>query len=181
MGECVKKPRAARLARASKAGAALCAFALSGCMSAGLDSFSSFGNSLAPQALPAGVEDYPDDEVLAVAKLRFREGAYGKAARHFERAVEVEPGNGEAWLGLGAAYDRVRRFDLADRAYRQAAGLVGERPEFFNNVGYSYLLRGDVAQARASFLRARELAPTNVTVNNNLDLLHAALREQRKN
>ncbi|MXQ10694.1 tetratricopeptide repeat protein [Microvirga makkahensis] len=127
--------------------------------------------------LPATVEPYPDDEVLRAAKAHFAEGNYGHAARYYERAVEVEPTDGEAWLGLAASYDRVRRFDLADRAYWSAARYVGNRPEYFNNVGYSYLLRGDIQKARSNFLKALELDPDNLTLLNNLELLRDSARK----
>jgi Flp pilus assembly protein TadD len=151
------------------------ALLLSGCTGAGTIGLSSFGNSLASSELPSSVDPYPDDQVLAVAKTHFSEGNYGHAARYFERAVEISRDDPEAWLGLAASYDRVRRFDLADRAYREAAGLVGQRPEYYNNVGYSYLLRGDVAKARANFLKARELEPASPTINNNLELIRDAM------
>jgi Flp pilus assembly protein TadD len=139
---------------------------LSACNSTG-----SFGNNDPTIELPTTVEKYPDDEVLRVAKAEFAAGKYGHAARYYERAVEITPNDGEAWLGLAASYDRIRRFDLADRAYREAARYVGGQAEYYNNIGYSYLLRGDLLKARSSFLRARELDPSNVTVNNNLELL----------
>jgi Flp pilus assembly protein TadD len=141
---------------------------------------SSFGDGLAAIELPATVETYPDGEVLQVAKTQFAEGNYGHAARYYERAVEVAPKNAEAWLGLAASYDRVRRFDLADRAYREAGLLVGDRAEYYNNVGYSYLLRGDVAKARSNFLKAYEIDPTSVTVNNNLELLRDNLSKSKR-
>jgi len=147
------------------------ALLLSGCTGTRIAGLSSFGNTLASSALPSSVEPYPDDQVLAVAKTHFSEGNYGHAARYFERAVEISRDDPEAWLGLAASYDRVRRFDLADRAYRELASLIGNRPEYYNNVGYSYLLRGDVAKARANFLKARGMDDANLTINNNLELI----------
>jgi Flp pilus assembly protein TadD len=132
---------------------------------------SGWGNSVTELELPATVDPYPDNEVFSVAKVQFAEGNFGHAARYYERAVEVEPNNGEAWLGLAASYDRVRRFDLADRAYREAGRLIGDRAEYYNNIGYSYLLRGDAAKARSNFLKAHELDPTSATINNNLEML----------
>lgn len=153
---------------------------LSACNSTGLG-LSSFGDGPSEIALPASVEPYPDSEVLKVAKTQFAEGNYGHAARYYERAVEVTPNDAEAWLGLAASYDRVRRFDLADRAYREAGRLVGDRAEYYNNVGYSYLLRGDPVKARINFLRAYELDPKNVTVSNNLELLRDNIMRARSN
>ncbi len=142
--------------------------------------FSSFGNRLSEISLPTTVEPYPDGEVLKIAKTQFVSGNYGHAARYYERAVEVDANNAEAWLGLAASYDRVRRFDLADRAYREAGRLVGNRAEFYNNIGYSYLLRGDAAKAHSNFLKAHELDPTSVTVNNNLEMLRDQTMRAKK-
>jgi Flp pilus assembly protein TadD len=160
--------------------AALLACALPFLSACNTTALSSFGNSVTELDLPSSVEEYPDSEVFKVAKVQFSQGNYGLAARYYERSVEVDPNNAEAWLGLAASYDRVRRFDLADRAYREAGRLVGDRPEYYNNVGYSYLLRGDVVKARANFLKAHELDPTDLTINNNLDLLRDSLVRSRK-
>ncbi len=165
--------------RSLAVGLVMCiALPLSACNSAG--ALSSFSDGPAALELPATVDAYPDGEVLHVAKTQFAEGNFGHAARYYERAVEIMPKNPEAWLGLAASYDRVRRFDLADRAYREAGLLIGDRAEYYNNIGYSYLLRGDVAKARTNFLRAYELDPASITVNNNLDLLRDGISRSRK-
>lgn len=146
-------------------------FLLPACQTGEDGLLSSWSNTTPEIDLPDSVEAYPDAEVLAVAKAQFARGNYGHAARYYERAVEVAPNNGEAWLGLAASYDRVRRFDLADRAYREAGRYLGTRAEYYNNIGYSYLLRGEPAKARANFLKAQELDPASPTINNNLDML----------
>src|SRR5215831_3874114 len=84
--------------------------------------------------------DRADD--LTLGKRHYRERNYGLAEKHFRRAVETLPRDGEAWLGLAASYDRLHRYDLADRAYREAIAIYGPRAEVLNNIGYSYLLRG---------------------------------------
>jgi Flp pilus assembly protein TadD len=106
----------------------------------------------------------------------FGRGAYGTASRYFRDAVEKAPKDATAWVGLAASYDRIRRFDLADQAYRQAIKLAGETLSLLNNQGYSYMLRGDLARARAKFLKAYELAPDNPVVLNNLELLNTSYR-----
>jgi Flp pilus assembly protein TadD len=142
---------------------------------------SSWGSSVTALELPSTVDPYPDNEVFTVAKVQFAEGNFGHAARYYERTVEVDPNNGEAWLGLAASYDRIRRFDLADRAYREAGRLIGDRAEYYNNIGYSYLLRGDAAKARSNFLKAHEIDPTSATINNNLDMLRDNLTRSKPN
>ena len=70
----------------------------------------------------------------------------------------------------------MRRFDLADQAYATAIKLTGETVQILNDRGYSYLLRGDLGKARAKFLRAHQLGPTNLTVVNNIALLNSSYR-----
>lgn len=84
------------------------------------------------------------------------------------------PRDATAWIGLGASYDRVGRFDLSDRAYRQATKLVGETTAILNNEGYSYMLRGKLIEARRKFLKAYERDPDNPTIQNNLKLLDSS-------
>jgi len=148
---------------------------LSACNS--VDSTSSFGNPLAPIDLPDHVNPYPDNQVLQVAQAQFAQGNYGHAARYYQRAVEVAPQNGEAWLGLAASYDQVRRFDLADRAYREAGKYLGQKAEYYNSLGYSYMLRGDLAKAQGQLLKAQEIDPANPTISNNLQMLRGAFAQ----
>ena len=70
---------------------------------------------------------------LSLGKKQFRAANFGLAERHFRRAVEQYPRDLESWVGLAASYDRLRRFDLADRAYDQAMKIAGPSPEILNN------------------------------------------------
>ena len=82
-------------------------------------------------------------------------------------------------MGLAAAYDRLRRFDLADRAYRQAIRIAGATPEILNNQGFSYMLRGDYRRARATLLAARAKDPDSPYIANNLQLLEQSARKRK--
>lgn len=115
---------------------------------------------------------HASDNLLQTAKAEFREGRFGLAEKGFRKAVEVSPRDAEAWVGLAASYDRLRRFDLADRAYVQAIKLVGRNTMMLNNLGYSQLLRGDLKKARRHFLAAYEREPDNPIIRNNLELLN---------
>ena len=120
----------------------------------------------------------PDDD-LNLGKRHYRERHYGLAEQHFRRAVEKLPRDGEAWLGLAASYDRLRRYDLADRAYREALSIFGPRPEVINNIGYSYMLRGDLRRARQKFVEAQAKDPQNPTIANNIALVDEAARRKK--
>lgn len=115
---------------------------------------------------------HASDNLLVTAKAHFREGRFGLAEQSYRKAVEVSARDAEAWIGLAASYDRLRRFDLADRAYDQAIKLVGKTPMMLNNLGYSQLLRGDLRKARTYFLAAYEAEPDNPFIRNNLELLN---------
>ncbi len=120
-----------------------------------------------------GPRFYPGDEDARVARAHLMHGDYGLALRYFQGAAETTPQNGAAWIGLAACYDRLGRFDLADRAYKRAALLLGQNPVVLNNHGYSYLLRGRARQAERLLYQAASLAPNNPTIANNLAVLHA--------
>jgi Flp pilus assembly protein TadD len=135
-----------------------------------------------PEAYPPGpwsaAQDPFDD--LALGKRHYREENYGLAEMHFRRVTEKEnvpaQRKAEAWVGLAAAYDRLKRFELADRAYQAAIAIVGPTPEILNNQGFSYMLRGDYRRARAKLTEALALDPTNPYIQNNLELLEKSMR-----
>ena len=118
----------------------------------------------------------PKDD-LSLGKQHFRQENYGLAEHYFRRAAELHPRDAEAWLGLAASYDRLRRFELADRAYKQAIVIVGATPEVLNNQGYSFMLRGDYPRARAKFAEAQALDPKNPYILNNIKLLQESSRK----
>src|SRR5215813_13793760 len=70
-------------------------------------------------------DERPSDEPLYLGKLHFRNGDYGLAEEYYRRAVEANRNSLDAWLGLAATYDRLRRFDLAEKAYRTLIGEAG--------------------------------------------------------
>jgi len=132
----------------------------------------------AVEPFPPLTPSSPHDD-LSLGKMNSRQGNYGLAERYFRRAVETGPREAEAWLGLAASYDRLRRFDLADRAYDQLLRLTGGSPGVLNNQGYSYMLRGDFKRARIVLLEAQAKDPANPYIKNNLDLLEESVRTRR--
>jgi Flp pilus assembly protein TadD len=120
----------------------------------------------------------PNDD-LSLGKENFREGNYGLAERYFRKAAESGPRDAEAWLGLAAAYDRLRRFELADRAYEEVIKIAGPTPAILNNQGYSYMLRGQFDRAREILNRARAKDPDNPYIQNNIALLEESIRTRK--
>ena len=133
------------------------------------------GGPLAPGGLLGS--DTKDD--LNLGKKYYRMANHGLAERYFRKAVELHPRDAEAWLGLAASYDQLRRFELADRAYGEVFKIVGKTPEVLNNQGYSYMLRGEYRRARQTLLQARAMDRGNPFVQNNLDLLAKSSRKRK--
>jgi tetratricopeptide (TPR) repeat protein len=128
-------------------------------------------------AVPKGLLGKDPNDDLSLGKKYFRSANFGLAERHFRRAVEQHPRDLESWIGLAASYDRLRRWDLADRAYDQAMKIAGPTAEILNNKGYSLMLRGDYRNARDCLLQALAQDPGNPYVKNNLDLLEVSFRK----
>ncbi len=133
------------------------------------------GEPVAPLAQPGLLGDDPNDD-LQLGKKYFRSNNFGLAEKSFRTAVEKHPRDPEAWVGLAASYDRLRRFDLADRAYQEAIRIVGRTPEVLNNLGFSYLLRGDHARALKIFREAQGKDPANPYIQANIQLLEESAR-----
>jgi Flp pilus assembly protein TadD len=116
-------------------------------------------------------DERPSDEPLYLAKLQFRNGNYGLAEQYYRRAVEANPDSLDAWLGLAASYDRLKRFDLAERAYKELIRRIGYTPVVLNNLGYHYLLAGNRTEARKYLMQAYSKDPNNPEIQANLALL----------
>lgn len=164
MGTKVTSSRQTATVRGSKiAVALLCATAmLSGCKTSMIDALET--TSVSQRGDP-GAED------LAAGKAHFREANFGLAEQHFRKAVELNADNAEAWMGLAASYDQLRRFDFADRAYDQLLKVAGRRPQIVNNMGYSQYLRGNNKKARKLYLEAKRGMADTTLVDANLALL----------
>jgi Flp pilus assembly protein TadD len=60
---------------------------------------------------------------------------------------------------------------VSDRVYATLYKLTGGTAQYYNNVGYSYLLRGDLKAALTNLRMAKRLDPQNGIVANNLQIL----------
>jgi hypothetical protein len=130
---------------------------------------------VAPLSHPGLVGDDPNDD-LQLGKKYFRSNNFGLAEKSFRTAVQKHPNDAEAWVGLAASYDRLHRFDLADRAYAGAIHLIGPTAEILNDQGFSYMLRGDYVRAHKKLQEAQAKDPTNPYVQANLRLLEDSYR-----
>jgi Flp pilus assembly protein TadD len=113
----------------------------------------------------------PEQPLVDKAKVHFRNGEYGLAELDFRQAVQLRYQNAEAWLGLAASYDHLKRFEEADRAYNVLEKMVGHTPTVLNNLGYHYMLKGEFGSAEHALLTAQSQDPNNPLICANLALL----------
>ena len=125
---------------------------------------------IAPTSV-GSIASQPNRTNLQIAKAGFQRQAYGLAEKHFRLAIEDDRKDAEAWLGLAASYDQLKRFDLADRAYGELQALIGDNAVVFNNLGYSYTIRGQYAKAATMLARAERLSPDDPQVIENIGFL----------
>lgn len=152
------------------AAVAMLTIANGGCMlTDGLEPES--GLTGAAAGIAAGGSGGTEQAWLDQAKSAYRNGNYGLAERYYRAAIEERHNNAEAWLGLAASYDQLKRFDHADRAYDALVKITGRTPTVLNNLAYHQMLKGDFRAARATLNAAAAADPKNPYVRNNMQLL----------
>jgi len=84
--------------------------------------------------------------------------------------VTLDPKSIRALNGLAASYDKLGRFDLAERYYSNALALDPDSPVTLNNAGYSQLLQGNLEKALKLFELAAGNDPDNPMIAANTEL-----------
>jgi serine/threonine protein kinase/Tfp pilus assembly protein PilF len=102
-------------------------------------------------------------------------GRYEQAAAEFQRALQSDPTNDQAYRGMASAYEHLNKLEDAERTYQQA---INVRPDYW--AGYNWLGTFFYHQARFEegakvFAQAAELAPDNVRAQNNLGGTYLAM------
>jgi Flp pilus assembly protein TadD len=151
------------------------AASLSACSSIG---YSSFGQNKLEVAELSNIGDYTAERALAEGRAHFRNSDFGYSAAFYKRAVELAPGDVQGYVGLSASYDRLGRFDLADRVYASLYKITGGTAQYYNNLGYSFMLRGKLTEALANFRKAQALEPENLVIANNIQILRDAAAQR---
>ena len=153
--------------------AVLCAF-FSSCTTSEL--FPNTRKTLPELVVPYSVPAVEKDKILSVAKNKYIEKNYPEAMLYYEDATKLFPDDGEVLLAYAASADMSGKFQLADQAYRQYAKKFGVDFYYYNNAGYSMILRGNYKSARKYLLEAVKIEPSSTTVRNNITLLNKVER-----
>jgi len=114
----------------------------------------------------------PAERAYREGKAELAAGRTGLAIVAFENALANDPGSVQALNALGAAYDGLRRYDVAQGFYRRALKLEPDSADIVNNMAVSLRLAGDPDASRW-FARAARLDPKNAVIGANVGLAEA--------
>ena len=112
---------------------------------------------------------------LDFARLEFSRGNYGNAIQYLEKELAQKPASVAALNGLGACYDQLGRYEVAQRYYFRALDLAPESSQTLSNIGYSYLQQGRHREAVAILELALQKNDGNQVAVNNLELAKSGL------
>jgi len=91
-------------------------------------------------------------------------GRLREAELHYRAALDVEPNEGAAWLGLGEVHLRQRDPRAAVDAFRRAAELNPEDGDTRIRLGQALYNRGDLASALSEWERVASMRPDDAAL-----------------
>ncbi|MDX6460123.1 MAG: eukaryotic-like serine/threonine-protein kinase [Acidobacteriaceae bacterium] len=86
-------------------------------------------------------------------------GRYREAVKEYQRALELEPGNQNAYIGLALAYEHAGAMSEAEQTYQRAIRVYPGSPYCYNSLGTFYLRQHQFDQAAQMFQKVIALAP----------------------
>lgn len=97
--------------------------------------------------------------LLTLGTVLMQQGGFREARQFLQRAVALQPGNGDAWMALGSAHARADALADADSAFSRAVALQPSHAALHVNHGHVRRRLGKPADAVASYLAALSLDP----------------------
>jgi Tfp pilus assembly protein PilF len=98
-------------------------------------------------------------------------GQYAEGEQLFLTALEADPGEYSAYLGLSECYRNLQRAEDQYAMVQQALALAPEDPDVWNALGVAMEVRGMCVEATEAYERALSLAPLHRKAANNLGFL----------
>jgi Flp pilus assembly protein TadD len=108
------------------------------------------------------------DLFIQAARVHEGKGNVDDAKAQYAKALEVEPKNVSALVGLARLHDREQRFADAEKLYRQAAQLDPNNAVVWNDLGLCYARQQRIADAVKTLDQAIKLQPANKMYRNNM-------------
>jgi tetratricopeptide (TPR) repeat protein len=103
--------------------------------------------------------DAKTDELYAAGGSAWDAERYKDAAALYKRATDLDPKMGDAWIGLGLAYNKLRKFDDAEAAIRRQIALDPYNKRAYSDLAFVLKSAGKDADAAAAYAKHLELNP----------------------
>lgn len=108
-----------------------------------------------------------------LAELYRRRGLLEKAMHAGNRAVELAPGDLDAWYNYGLACTDAGEFARAIECYRKALEINPDHGLSWNNLGSALEQTGDKDEAEKAYAKAVRLNPQHAEAQNNLGAIQS--------
>lgn len=127
----------------------------------------------------------PDDPVIRrnLSGLRTRwghrllqVGSLDQAKEQYQAALELNPTESAALLGLGDVQLRRREPRVAAETYRQAVGLDSQNADAYSRLGEAYYHQGDLSAALSEWERALALRPEDTLLRTRMQQVQSEAR-----
>lgn len=103
-----------------------------------------------------------------------------EAAEQFRAAIAAAPKDGRAFNGLGVALDQTGDHSAAQRAYMDGMEVAPDHPGLENNLAFSMLLAGNIADAVARFEQIARRPQATARNRQNLALAYGLAGDKAK-
>jgi len=98
---------------------------------------------------------------ILVGYHSYKEGKFERAIGEFNKAVQIDPKNAEAYFWRGRALMSISRYDEAAADFKMAVKLNPAYVDAYDNLGWLYARAGNYREGIANLTKAIELKPDN--------------------
>ncbi|MGA2097127.1 MAG: protein kinase [Candidatus Acidiferrum sp.] len=112
---------------------------------------------------------------LAIGNLDNRTGAYKEALTAFQRVLQIDPANVDAYLGSGGAYNSLGQAVEAEQSFRHAIDISRACWSCYNLLGNFLYGQARYKEAAQAWQKVIELTPDNVWGYMNVSAAYLAL------
>ncbi|WP_045215362.1 tetratricopeptide repeat protein [Desulfonatronovibrio magnus] len=96
------------------------------------------------------------------------QGEKGKALKHYNRALSIQPDYGFAHLNLGALLGEMGRIEEAEKHFRSALKEIPNNASLLNNLGVNIAIQGNLSKAEKYFRRSLRIDDQHIGARFNL-------------
>jgi tetratricopeptide (TPR) repeat protein len=96
---------------------------------------------------------------------------YQEAISAFDKAIELNPNDANAWYNKGYALGNLAKYEEAIIAFDKAIEIKPDDANAWNNKGYALFNLGKYEEAIECYDKALEIEPKNIVALNNLEIL----------